>query len=307
MTWFMLPAVIGIIIKIYLLANVKNAEWITAGLIGFVSVLLLHNLSEILLFNSLLSGLDAEFVIRTYYVCTVAVLIYGLYYVTDFEKFPQTKFLAAAVSALGVGIALLIFGTDYFIAGAAPIAYTITAIQGEGYWLFQAYILICLVTWITCLFLNYKKATSPKEEIRYFYGLVALSPLVVASFAIIAMMNVGIAVNATVIIPLASTLFLIVLIRGNNSHAIDVDLRQVVPFTLERTASNQIKIASSQYNLENMSHKDFMMALEKAVIEYKFLKNGKNTSKTAASMQIERSTLYGKFKALKIQFRDEVA
>lgn len=300
MTWTMVPALFGICVKLWLLITAKKSRWVNTALIGFVSVLTIQGFTELLLFHGFNLDWNTNFIIRCYYLSIIAAMTYGFYYSMDSATYPVVKYIGLAICLSAVILSGLIFLTDSVISGVVRLAYITTAIKGHAYWAFQLFTLVSIVGWISCLVLNYRNAVDPKEEVRHFYALIALMPLAILSLILLVLIGIGRPLNATMVIPIVSTLFLIITIRGMNIHDKQQDIRSLVPFSLENLSVNRIKSASAQYALENMSHKELMATIERAAIEYKLKKNNGNVSKTAASMQVERSTLYSKFKILNI-------
>lgn len=301
MTWFMLPAIIGILVKLYLLFGVRRNVLINHAVIGLVSVLALHNLSELLLFNSFVKSLDANHLIRAYYVCSIMVSSYALYYALSLSKFNSkvNTFLFCAIPALCLSLTVLM--SNFIIAGASELSYTITALKGNQYWVYPIFLIASMVLTISCLLVNYRNSESPDHEVRNFYALASMTPLLGIPVVVVGLMSVGIAVNATFVFPIASTLFLLILIKGKYSLSLHRDPRGIVPNSLESQLATIISQANAQYSFEKISHKELMASIEKAVIQYKYLKNDRNVSRTANSMKIDRSTLYNKFKALEVR------
>ena len=303
MTLFMLPALIGVMIKSYLLYAIRDKSWIDMSLIGFVAVFVLQNTSELLLFNSFLADGNADFLMRLYYVCTVLVLAYGFFYLMDEEKFPSQRYISYLLILMTVLLLFAIFFTDQVVAGAVNLSYTVTAIKGDSYWMFQGFAFSCLTAWLICLIKNYRNATSPRGEIKHLYALVGLAPLAIVSISVVALMQMGIHINGTVVVPLASTLFILSVMRGIYYNHGQLDLRATIPFSLELKLSNKMRIAITKYNLDEKSLDDVMDDVEKAFIEYKLLKSNLNISHAAESMRVERSSLYSKLKRLQIDHR----
>lgn len=300
MTWVMMPAVVGMCIKLWVLIAVKQSTWMNGALIGFVSVTVVQNLNELLLFHAFNLNWDTNFLIRSYYLCTIWAMVYGFYYLMDLSKYPLVKYVAIVILIAAISLTMLLLFTDIVVAGSIRLSYVATAIKGSNYWTYQLFTLVTISGWIGCLILNYRNAVKPKDEVRHFYTLIGLAPLALVSLILLVLIGAGWPLNATIILPLASTLFLLVTIRGMSLHDKHQDIRSLLPFSLENLIFNKINKANTQYAFENMSHKELMTTIERAAIEYKLRKNNGNVSKTAKSMKVERSTLYNKFKVLNI-------
>ena len=198
-------------------------------------------------------------------------------------------------------LSLIALTTDHILAGASELSYTLTAVRGNYYWLYQVFMVVSIVLTIACLVSNYRDSDEPEQEVRNFYALASMAPLIIVTIVVVVLMKLGFGVNATFVFPIASTAFLLILIKGKYSQSLHRDPRGIVPNSLEARLASIITQANTQYSLEKISHKELMATLEKAVIQYKYQKNNGNVSRTANSMKIDRSTLYNKFKTLEVR------
>jgi len=298
----MLPAIVGILVKLYLLLSTSRRAWISKSLIGLVWVMALHNLSELLLFNSFVRHLNADYLMRAYYVCTICISTYAFAYAAG-EKFIINRLLSGTVACAAFTLILVVMVSDHIIVGTTALTYTITAIKGEAYWLFQSFALIVALSTLYRLIVNYFDSKSAKEQIRNFYALASMIPLIFTVVLIVSLMSFGVQVNATFVFPIATTLFLLILVKGKYSQDLNKDPRSLIPFSAEAELDSSMKNSKLQYCLGEIDHKEFIASLEKSVIIYNLSKHGGNISKTAEAMRIKRTTLYGKFKAFEIDYR----
>jgi len=304
MSVYMLPALIGIAVKLWLLVVVQRSEWINKALLAFVAVFAVQNLSELLLFNSFNTHVGADFLIRAYYVCISAVVAYGFYYIMNEQKSMIARFTVILMGLFSAVVGGLMMFSNLLISGAERISYSITAVKSDYYWLFQVYVIGAMLAWLIGLVINYMNSDGVEEKIKHYFALLALTPVALASIAIVILMNLGVQINATLIVPVISTLFLLILNAGRATHDFKRDPREKIPFSRESVFYARLAKTSAQYGMENIGHKEFMTEVERIALEYKLLSNDKNVSHTAQSLRIERSSLYGKFRALKIQHRE---
>ncbi|NKB78130.1 MAG: hypothetical protein GKR96_14135 [Gammaproteobacteria bacterium] len=108
-------------------------------------------------------------------------------------------------------------------------------------------------------------------------------------------------VNAMIVLPLATTAFILISLKGKSTHQL-TDLRRYLPFSLEKKASKEIKKVINLYAQEEHPHASSMTEIERILVQYKHAKSGNNPSKTAKSMDIPRATLYSKFRKLNINY-----
>lgn len=294
----MLPAAIALVIKLWLLNSARLKPWVGHRWTGFVAVFAVHNISELLVFNQFANGLPGDFLVRCYHACVTLVLIYGFIYIMNEHKFHWQKRVAEFVGVLGACLIAIIFFSDFVVAGYTSLSYSLTAVKGDGYLIFQLFSMVCTSLIVGTLVFNFRKAEEQKDEIDYFYTLMALLPLAIATVTITGLMMLGFSLNGLIFIPIASTLFLLITLKGKNSVLLGRDLRSLLPFSLERRLRVALCLAETQYVAENISHQEAMVMIEKALMEYKQDKHKGNVSKAAESMGLVRSTFYSKMNRL---------
>lgn len=301
MTWFMLPAAIGLFVKLILLMTAKENLWESKILLGLIAVLAIHNIVELMMFSNLLNEHNSEILLRCYYVCVTTVSAYVVYYSVDSDKLPLSFYVGLIYAVWAVVLSILFLASDSIVNGAMPLTFSVTAIKGDSYWLFQTFALSAIaITWYFLHF-NYKASTTPEEEIRNYYALISITPLFLGAGLVMILMLFGVAINAAAVFPISSTLFLLILVHGKHSSSIKADPRDVIPFAQKSELATILGHVSYQYRIGNISHKDLMSKIEKAHIMHKLSFYEFNVSKTAKSMGISRSTLYSKFKILGIE------
>jgi beta-lactamase superfamily II metal-dependent hydrolase len=134
--------------------------------------------------------------------------------------------------------------------------------------------------------------------------LLAVLPLLVVAISVVVLMSMGIKINAAGIVPVLTTLFLLITIRGEANHKL-TDVRRHIPFSLERKTSAQIMDIFSRYAQDEVNYRDGMAEIEKLLVTHKHSKNKGNVSVTAASMDIPRSSLYSIFRRLDINVKEQ--
>ena len=141
-------------------------------------------------------------------------------------------------------------------------------------------------------------------QIRCSYVLLAFSPLIVSCLFVIGLMAMGIPINATIIMPITTTIFLFVIIKSESKHKL-TDLRRYLPRSSERQTSKEIMELYSLYSQDEISYRECMNQIERLLVIHKYAKNGNNASATAKSMEMPRSSLYSIFNRLKIDIKDQ--
>ena len=120
---------------------------------------------------------------------------------------------------------------------------------------------------------------------------------------LVVLMGFGIKVSGAAILPVTTTLFLLITLKGEPKHGL-TDIRRHIPLSLERRKSGQIMDIFSSYAKDELSYRDSLTEIEKLLVTYKHDKNNGNVSTTASTMNIPRSSLYSIFRRLDIVHKD---
>ncbi|MFQ3244523.1 MAG: DNA-binding protein Fis [Arenicella sp.] len=294
MSIYFAPALAALIFKLFILAYVLRGGRVSIVFLSLIIIFALHNAIEIFGYFNVQRGDSANVYFLLYYVATVYVILYMLLHGLSVSKL-ENKMAVTAFVALSTCLSGLILFTDLIIGGQYSIGYSVTAIKGPYYWGFAAYILITLSSGFFATLLGYKNATSQIDSIRCLHSMLALAPmtLVCAIAMIFKMTDVG--VNATGLIPIATTLFLVIVLKTESKHKLS-DLRRVMPLSPERQTSNNFMDLLDSYiqsGHRSNVYKELQAGIEREIIMYSIKKCDGNITKTAEMMGLKnRSTLY---------------
>ncbi|RBP51456.1 hypothetical protein [Arenicella xantha] len=302
MSIYILPAILALVIKLLILGVSVKGKHQSTVFITMVLILALHNLCEVLGFLEFFESGPKEYLLRLYYATTVWVAAFMLIYSSEVSRLKHGHFRAVLMSIAGV-VSLLMLYTNWIVAGAESLGYTMTVVQGEQYWIFRIFVLATLLAIIPVIVVGYRRATEHIVEIQSIYTMFALAPLMLVGISVIVLMSLGVRVNASAFIPIASTLFLLITLKSEYRHNL-TDVRRFIPFSAERRAANQIMDICSRYSRDKMSYRDGINEIEKILVLQKYQKEGGNASATAESMGMPRSSLYSIFNRLNIDTKD---
>ena len=184
--------------------------------------------------------------------------------------------------------------------------YTMTAVKGQYYWLFASYILILLSANFAVLFYGQSVAKSRLDSVRCMHSLIALSPIMLVFIVAIIFKIADIGINATGLVPIATAIFLAVVLNSEAKHKLS-DLRRVMPLSMERATSNQFMDLLDNYinnsNQEN-AYKTLQFGIEREIVMYSLKKCENNVSHTTKMMGLKnRSTLYSMMNRLNIDMK----
>jgi len=144
------------------------------------------------------------------------------------------------------------------------------------------------------LVFNFKQTQDENEKTDYFYTLLAFSPLVLICFAVVVLMMTGFDASSAMLIPIASTMLLIITLKGKKTALVDISWRSFTPFTLEYKLRRELNLAQVRYIDQSNSHQETMRQIEKALLEYQRDKHDGSIAKASKTIGIMRSTFYSK-------------
>jgi hypothetical protein len=302
---YILPALIALVVKLFLLFVSRNGSGRSSVFFTMVLLFACHNLAEVFGFLEFFKGVYSENILRWYYVmslCSVSVI---LVYVLEISGI-QAKFrgCSAVTIALALSLSLVVLLSDTVISGASSLGYIVTAVKGPQYWLFQVFFTVIYLLGVSVLIKGYMTAKDHLTGIQCGYTLLALLPVAIAAVSVVVLMSMGATINGAVIIPVCTTFFLLVIVKGELTHKL-TDIRRHVPFSLERRTSGEIMDIFSRYAQDEINYRDCMAELEKLLVVHKHSKSRGNVTQTAASMDIPRSSLYSIFRRLGIEVKDQ--
>lgn len=310
MTVYMLPALLALLIKLVIVFYAFGGQKHSKVFAVMVSIFAIHNICEVLV---LLEGggiITSSYILLSYYVTSIWALLAMLVYVSEVSRIQIPWFKGIALCATGLLTAMILFSQG-IIGGERSLGYTVTAVRGPFYWVFQAFSLTAFVSAVLLLIKGTKyseqKGSRVAEdhmvEIQSSYTLLALSPIVIVGLAIMILMNIGVQINAVMVFPVATTLFLLVTLKSEAEHKL-TDLRRFLPWSKERRTSREIMEIFSSYSRDDANYRDAVGEIEKLLVLHKYQKSGGNASKTAQQMGMPRSSLYSIFNRLSIKVND---
>jgi len=259
------------------------------------------NLCEVLVFLSMDSSL-VDYFIRAYYAGALLSLGLVSLYAAEVSE-SQNKALTHGVIFVIAAFAILSVCTDVIVVGSRSIEYSITAVKGSAYVIFQAFSVGLISLAVTMLIRGYRKANSHQRQIRCASTILAILPTVLACLILLLIMSLGYQLNATAIIPITMMAFILITLASEGSHKL-TDIRRYIPGSVERRSSREVMDICTSYSRDEISYRDAVSQIERVLVVHKYQKNGKNASVTAELMGMPRSSLYSIFNRLKIESKN---
>jgi hypothetical protein len=299
MNLYILPALLALMIKVGVLVIAHRSERHSPGFIKLVLVFALHNLCEVLLFIEFFLAGSNDLTLRAYYVSSIWGLVFVLLYGMEVAHYKQPTLRLVALAGATL-LSVMVLASGYVVAGSHAIGYVFTATKGPLYFLFQVYSMAAMMTVFAVLVFGYRSAKSHMTEIQCLSTVASFLPLILLSVLIMMLMNLGFEINATAILPIATSAFLCILLLTESHHRL-TDIRRFLPGSPERRTSHEIMDIFSRYARDDMEYRAAVSEIEKMLVMHKYQKNDRNASATAQRMGMPRSSLYSIFNRLKIE------
>lgn len=300
----MMPAIVALLIKLYILLISRKITGQSSIFFTMVLIFACHNIAEVLGFVQYLTGEQQLLILRWYYVMSFCSLAAILLYSIDVSKILMPhKNISVFIVGLTSFFCILSLTTDLILAGSTSIGYIMTAVKGPYYWAFQVSALLTYAGIFCILIKGYIKAKQHITAIQCSYTLLAFAPKILVGVSLVILMALGVHLNAAAILPITTTLFLLITLKSEAKHKL-TDIRRFVPFSIERKTSSEIMDIFSSYAKDETNYRDSMAEIEKLLVTHKHNKNGGNVSTTASSMEIPRSSLYSIFNRLDIEHNE---
>jgi len=289
MSLVLLPASISLLLKLFIFWTVAKGGRVSVVFLSLIAIFAVHNAVEILTLSY-----QAEQILRPFYIITVFTIMYiTLHALTVSETI--NKVITASLVITATALSSLILLSDLIIAGHYSIGYSITAIEGSYYWLFIAAAGVGMLVSVCVLVYGQRNSSTQIQATRCLYSLYALIPMFVVTLITLACKLLDIPLNATAITPIATTLFLFIVIKTESKHKLS-EIKRLLPMSLERKTADNFLSMLDEYvqnsNQENV-YKNLQASIEREIICYSLAKSNNNITHTANMMGLKnRSTLY---------------
>ena len=301
---FAAPALISLVLKLFVLGYAIRSIKASAVFLSLITIFAINNALELSFylnfFNNNELALSATF--RLYFVSTTFVLGFIFLHSINVSQL-KSDVITHTVLLIATSISALILYTDLIVAGQRSIGYSVTAIEGELSSLFLLYCAVCLFGSLITLFYGYQTARTQLDAFRCRYSFFALAPIILVFACTAIFRYVDIPINAAGLLPIATTWFLILVIKTESKHKLS-DIKRFLPMSLENKAANEFLDLLDFYvengNKDNV-YKDLHDDIERAIISYSLKKCNHNVAQTAKLMGIRnRSTMYAMINRLGI-------
>jgi DNA-binding NtrC family response regulator len=217
---YSIPAILVLVAKVALFFYARKSSVRDPAAIlflVFLSALTVQNIAEIGILNfhgAEIVGRDELFNGYLYFAASVVALA-ALVHLTlilalDWGTRTGSTALATLLYVPALVMVGLLFTTDYIIAGFRQLNYTYGQIAGNGYWLFEIYVLVyCLTTLVLMYYGAGRQATSSKRLKNKLmgYGMLPMGAII-ALVMVMERQGLDPEFNTTATLPIGITVFL---------------------------------------------------------------------------------------------------
>lgn len=210
------------------------------------------------------------------------------------------KWSQNAVIYLSLIFCSLMMATNLMVTGVQSISYSVTRIPGNLYFIVQLYAAGLILSTIYCLVSGAKTAEDSCDKKRARVVLFSTAPFLFIFLALVTLMAVGVKVNASVIVPLATTYMLLVLILTEQKENL-FSLLLRIPYTNERKSYKQITLMIEDFlsntdNGKQVSLKSLTTNIEQQVVSMAVQMSNGSQIKAATLLNVSPSSICRKKK-----------
>ena len=302
MNIYVVPALLALIFKLFILVYAQMDNRISKSLLVLISILACHNALELIGYTRFLDDQSVATLFRGYYVATVLMVV-TLPVHAHIVSGTSSKTLLPLLGGAALLISLVIMFSDLIVAGHTSIGYSVTALIGPYFYVFTLFVLFSLTACLLTLIAGVKNAKTAMAANRCLYSLLAFSPLLLVSLFVLVLKLFEAGVNGAGIIPVATTIFLYILLKSESNHRL-TDIRRFLPLSQEKRSANEFLRLMDQYTQSDSKANAFSElreGIERQAVLYTLAKCDDNITKAAEMMGVQnRSTLYSMMRRLDI-------
>ncbi len=247
------------------------------------------------------SSVIFELMIRLFYISLFFLSSYFLSYaikicmtkgVDDFTKKIENGIWMVALCG-----SILSILTDEIVQGFKPFDFTITAIQGDNYWILVVHGVLAQFTAAAMLIKECLGSPSGGQKRRCSITLIAYLGQIITTMIVFTMMRSGSEITLAITLPFSTTVFLFLILYAEYRYAWDtvpkLDPKETEE-QLEMSENDQLIDIFAKYTEGKYLFNEASEKFDRLLLTHMYKKNHGNMLKTAKDMGLGRSTLYRK-------------
>lgn len=294
MGYYILPSILAISAKIAVFILARRAiSSVEKSLLLFLLGLFGVNVFELALLI-LTPRPEKTFTLLSLYYGSVLVANGAcMYYVLGIKNWllPSVRWLIFSVHGLAI---MLLAIPGVVLEGAASIGYSITRVPGPLYPLLQLILVAGLSVTLVSLLAARKDANAETRR-KALVLLIATTPMMASVSTILIMMQMGYAVNATIVTSLATSFMMAILMFTESRYRL-FQFLAVIPRTEE---NRQLSALSALLMKPNVSLKEAQNAFAALFVEEAVKRSDGNQVRAAEALGTSRTTIHRYLKTLR--------
>lgn len=235
------PAVITLLIKLGIYGYARKSGQVNLRTRLYLVMLFafaVYNIAEISHFFTLANGNKPYFEFHVFYIALLAAIavFVHLSIAMSFSGLRDHPIwlVPPAVYVLMAVTMLLIIGSDLVVVDIKPVGVSVSRVAGPLYFLFEFFLLGGCTLGLAILFYGARNASTPVMRTRNSTMILAMLPTVIIGFVVLIALRLGIAkFNATIILPITLTFFLVLTAYAIHQHRL-FDIQLYIPGTKVR-------------------------------------------------------------------------
>lgn len=296
--FYVVPSVVALVVKVVVLILTREPlkRKKHRDLAWFLLSLLLLNSAEVTQYFFLSSPHEGAIIIKLYWCFALSSLYFLLLHCLKIARY-RCKHLSL-LKIIMITTTVLILKTDFIIKGAESIGYALTAIPGDFFPVAKITAVGLILSVMAILIHAGMKHPQLKTKRKCMVLIAALLPSMLAGLFIIALMSIGIKVNAAVIMPCTITFFIGMLLLTEHRYGL-FGIFCFIPTTREHQLYKAAWVAINQVICEIENEKEIELKsvfknLEAVVIAVVIAECDNNKTLAAKRLSMARSTLHSK-------------
>lgn len=272
--WLAFPPLLALLISFWLLINSDKRNLLKKNLQLSIFLLGIVGLNIIELVSYIAIATPSILLMKLYYVfmiITLAAILALTIKISNIHILQTYRFkLTFLLSLVSISYIYIILGTDLIIAGFEYTSYSLTRIPGEYYFLIKILFLCLSIPILSLLIIGSGWNDVDDNVKRSRVILCGFSPLLISLLIVLGLMELGVQVNATIILPIGTTFLLLVMINTERKQDL-FKLLIKIPYTSENLSYRKItdeieNFLTSTKCGHQSSLKDLTSSLEQQIV-----------------------------------------
>ncbi|PCJ23584.1 MAG: hypothetical protein COA96_11595 [SAR86 cluster bacterium] len=273
-------ALTAAIFKIIILYQVVTSSQLTSALNILVLALICQNSFEFLSYLSWANDPTfSAYMVGGVFVSLFAVAAAAISLIMKVSESAHGKLISMTYAAFGL-VLVALHSQGLIVSGYEQVGYTIIAVEGTWYSLFSIYVLTAVFIALGTL-IKGSLASNRQVKDRCRVTLIAITPLCIVAFGVVALRQLGFNSSTALAMPLASTLLVWVLMVDERGDFLRLKIKWAI--LLKLAAS------SKDIDLNNWSNQ-----VEKMLILEALRGTGNNKSEAAKLVALNKTTFHRK-------------